>query len=251
MTRNFELKTRSQFLNLNQKRERWGIARLQEASQVRFQQLMGIKWARENCALDEIDDPVLWQQEALDSRREEMLTHHVEAARWVMETAVQQERMTLQDLMAVHRKMMGSCPSAGQFRVSDMQPLGDGHEPTEAPMVPQVVENALEWFTSDSFKEMHEVERMALMLIKLTDIHPFEDGNGKTLRLCSNFYLLKGGFPPAVIPSARASQYAIAIQNALRFYTQPLIDLLAEAVLQGLDFCLDEPPTPPGFPILQ
>jgi fido (protein-threonine AMPylation protein) len=251
MARNFELKTRSQFLILNQKRERWVAAKHKKSLQARLHQWMGVYWARENCALDEIDDLSLWRQEILDSRREELLAHHIQASRWLMAASDHQERLVLKDLLEVHRRMMGGCPSAGSFRVSDMEPLGEGHEPIDVLLVPRVVENALEWFTSDSFKEMHEVERMALMLIKLTDIHPFEGGNGKTLRLCSNFYLLKGGFPPAVIPVARASQYAIAIQNALRFHTQPLIDLLAEAVLQGLNFCLGDPPPPPGLPVLQ
>jgi len=108
----------------------------------------------------------------------------------------------------------------------------------------------LEWFNSDSFHEMHEVEKTALILIKLIDIWPFEEGNGRTLRLFANFFLLKSGYPPAIIPSDKAPQYAAAIQNSFRFHTQPLIDLLTEAVLQGLRYCLAEPTGPPQLHII-
>ena len=76
---------------------------------------------------------------------------------------------------------------------------------------------------------MHEVEKSALMLIKLLDVQPFDEANGRTLRLFSNFFLLKAGYPPAIIPASQADQYAVAIQRSLGFDTQPIIDLIAEA----------------------
>src|SRR6185295_1418116 len=111
-------------------------------------------------------------------------------------------------------------------------------------LVPDVVENALEWFKAESFRQMHEVERAALMLAKLVDIHPFAEANGSTIRLFSNFYLLKAGYPPAVISASKAGEYAIAIQSAIRLHTQAIIDLLTESVHEALCFCLDEPPPP-------
>jgi Fic family protein len=36
------------------------------------------------------------------------------------------------------------------------------------------------------------------------DIHPFNDGNGRTARLLTNLILIRGGYPPvAVRPSDR------------------------------------------------
>jgi len=117
-------------------------------------------------------------------------------------------------------------------------------------LVPDLVENALDWFRTESFHQMHEVEKMALMLAKLVDIHPFEEANGRTIRLVSNFYLLKAGYPPAVISASRASEYAIAIRSAMCFHTQPIIDLLTEALHQALAFCLNEPIPPPELKVL-
>ncbi len=90
--------------------------------------------------------------------------------------------------------------------------MAPGHEPTEAELVGPVIDNALGWFQSESFAQMHEVEKSALMLIKLLDVQPFDDANGRTLRLFSNFFLLKAGYPPAVIPASQASEYALALK---------------------------------------
>lgn len=251
MAGNIELRTKYQFAGLIERRNRWERLKQDPSAQQRFGQLIGPQWARNNCALDEIAHPSHWQREVLDENRILQLNRHVNAARWLLDCSRTRESVSSADLLELHRRMMeGIHPRAGRLRQSEIRPLGEGHEPIEAELVPYVIDNALEWFNSDSFHEMHEVEKAALVLIKLIDIHPFDDGNGRTLRLFSNFFLLRADYPPAVISSEKSSQYAIAIQNSLKFHTQPLIDLLADSVLQSFRFCLEEPSHPAELRIL-
>ena len=84
----------------------------------------------------------------------------------------------------------------------------------------------------------------------MLDVQPFDEANGRTLRLFSNFFLLKAGYPPAVIPASQASEYAVAVERALRFDTQPIIDLIADATDRSLRWCLGEPPAPPKLKVL-
>jgi fido (protein-threonine AMPylation protein) len=252
MAGDFELRTKYQFLGLIEKRDRWNALKNDPSAQHRFEHLVGLQWARHNCALDDRLELGLWQREALDEERVLQLARHMDAARWLLHHSHSQNSLSSSDLLEIHRLMLeGIDPNAGKYRETEIKPLGEGHEPTEPEMVPYVAENALEWFNSGSFHEMHEVEKTALVLIKFIDIWPFEEGNGRTLRLFSNFFLLKAGYPPAIIPPERAKQYAMAIQNSLRFHTQPLIDLLTDSVGQSLQYCLGEALAPPSLPVLQ
>ena len=319
MAGDFELRTKYQFLGLIEKRNRLGTLKDDPSALHRFDHLVGIEWARQNCALEDYlcksskvqgpfesgaltpspglpgtvpvprgfsspqpsspvseesmaalrrlpaegdhrirfalpntdSDPELWQRETLDEGRLLQLARHTDAARWLVHHSRTKNTLSSSDLLETHRLMLeGIALSAGKFRESEIKPLGVGHEPTEPEMIPSVTENALEWFSSDSFQEMHEVEKTALVLIKLIDIWPFEEGNGRTLRLFANIFLLKAGYPPAIIPPERASQYAVAIQHSLRFHTQPLIDLLTDSVDRGLHYCLGEAVPPPSLPVL-
>jgi Fic family protein len=252
MAGNIELRTKYQFAGLVEKRGWWNRLKQDPSALQRFCQLIGPEWAQHNCALDEMAQPSNWQREVLDEKRVLQLNRHINAAHWLLDCSKTRESLSSADLLELHRRMMeGIHGRAGRFRESEMKPLGEGHEPIEADLVPYVVDNALGWFNSDSFHEMHEVEKAALVLIKFVDIQPFDDGNGRTLRLFANFFLLRADYPPAIVSSERASQYAIAIQNSLRFHTQPLIDLLADSVLRSFQFCLGEPSPPAGLPILQ
>jgi fido (protein-threonine AMPylation protein) len=252
MAGDFELRTKYQFLGLIEKRDRWDALKNDPSAQHRFEHLTGLQWARHNCALDDRVEPELWHRETLDEERTLQVARHLEASRWLIHHSRSKNTLPSSDLLETHRLMMrGIDANAGKYRESEIKPLGEGHEPIEPELVPYVADNALEWFSSESFHEMHEVEKTALVLIKFIDIWPFEEGNGRTLRLFSNFFLLKAGYPPAVIPSDRARQYAVAIQNSLRFHTQPLIDLLTDSVGQGLQYCLGEAVPSPSLPVLQ
>jgi Fic family protein len=252
MAGKFELRTRHQFAGIVEKRNRWMGLRAQPAARDRWERLVGPYWARQNCALEEVSDAAAWQPEVLDGRRTLQLQSHMASAQTLIRFTEERKFLFPKDLLEIHRLLLSDSEAnsnAGNYRQRETKSLGEGHEPTDVELVPAIVANALEWFGADSFAEMHEVEKTALMLIKLIDIQPFDESNGKTLRLFCNFFLLKAGYPPAIISPARASQNAIAIQNALRFHTQPMIDLIAEAVEQGLGYLLDEP-TPPKLTVL-
>lgn len=251
MAERFELRTRHQFAGLIERRDRWVRMRDQPEALARFEQLTGPDWARQNHDLDAVSDTVLWQAETPDASRASQLQCHFAAVQTLLCLADEKEFLAADDLLELHRVLLsGANPQAGEFRQQEATPLAPGHEPTEAELVAPVIDNALGWFQSESFAQMHEVEKSALMLIKLLDVQPFDEANGRTLRLFCNFFLLKAGYPPAVIPGSQSSQYVLAIQSSLRFETQPIVDLIADATDRSLRWCLGEPPAPPKLKVL-
>ena len=251
MTEKFELRTRHQFAALMERRDRWVRIRNEPEARARFEHLAGPEWARQNLGLEARSDDALWQAETLDPSRLVQLQSHIASARTLLSLGQQKQFLTRDDLLELHRVLCSAFhPSAGEFRQREGTPLSQEHQPTEPDLIAPLIDNALTWFQSDSFAEMHEIEKSALMLIKLLDIQPFEECNGPSLRLFSTFAMLKAGYPPTVIPAGRTNEYALAVQRSFRFDTQPIIDVIAEAADWSLRWCLGDPPAPPMLKVL-
>ncbi len=69
-------------------------------------------------------------------------------------------------------------------------------------------------------------------------IHPFDDGNGRTARLLTNYVLLRSGLPPMVIKSAERDRYIGALQNADVGRMEPLAGFMLENVLWSLGLAI-------------
>ncbi|MYC83131.1 MAG: Fic family protein [Acidobacteria bacterium] len=247
----FELKTRRLFGGIIEQRGRWTQRQGAPGANEAFERLTGDVWAGHNCALDHSGKG---NTPLPESRQDERRRHHechVKAWRWFLERAQQSAAPTPADLRNLHSRLMGQSQGhPADYRHGPAAPLLETHDPAEPELVPQLVDAALEWCRADSFAEMHEVEQAALVLLKLTDIQPFDRDNGKTLRLFSNFFLVKAGYPPAVIRSELAGRYSMALQKALCYQTGPLVELLTESVAFSLGYCLGEPPGPPSLVVL-
>ena len=203
----FELKTRRLFAGIIGQRDRWTQRQGAPGANAAFERLTGEVWARHNCALDPSGEGTAPLPE---SRQDEGRRHHerhVKAWRWFLEIAQQSAAPTPADLRNLHSRLMGqSQDRPADYRQAPAAPLLESHDPAEPELVPRLVDTALQWCRADSFAEMHEVEQAALVLLKLTDIQPFDRHNGMTLRVFSNFFLVRAGYPPAVIRSELAGR---------------------------------------------
>ncbi len=68
-------------------------------------------------------------------------------------------------------------------------------EPTKPHLTPKEMQELIEW-TDEAFKEkiFHPLLVIANFIMEFLAIHPFQDGNGRTSRVLTNFLMLKYGY---------------------------------------------------------
>src|SRR5262249_43026661 len=64
---------------------------------------------------------------------------------------------------------------------------------------------------------------------RFTQIHPFQDGNGRVARAISSLVLLRAGWFPLVIDRNERADYIDALERADEDNLKPLVDLFASA----------------------
>jgi Fic family protein len=72
---------------------------------------------------------------------------------------------------------------------------------------------------------------------RLAEIHPFDDGNGRTARLLMNLILIRGGYPPVAVRPEDRPAYIAALQHSQAGKGAESFDLL---LYQRLDETLGE-----------
>lgn len=72
---------------------------------------------------------------------------------------------------------------------------------------------------------------------RLADIHPFNDGNGRTARLLMNLILIRGGYPPVAVRPEDRLEYLRALQQSQAGQGTWAFDLL---LYRRLEATLDE-----------
>jgi len=121
----------------------------------------------------------------------------------------------------------------GRIRFFDVQIHGSKHVPPKHNQVKVLLLNMHKWWSSSKNK-LHPFELAALVHHKLTWIHPFEDGNGRTARAVMNFVLMKKGFPMFFIPFEKREEYYNLLEKAdeedYKRYVKGMLSLIIDQV---------------------
>jgi len=105
--------------------------------------------------------------------------------------------------------------AAGTYRKHQVFITGTEYVPPAAKEVPSLMAAF-----ADELKRkqntLHPVEFAAWAHRRLIDIHPFQDGNGRTARLLMNLILINKGYCIVSIPPVLRHEYITALQQAQR-----------------------------------
>jgi Fic family protein len=139
---------------------------------------------------------------------------HYDAIRYVRELAREKTPLTEGDVRNLHRLIMQrSRPDIGG-RYADLARYvrtDQGRHMFPSPAeIPSLMGDFAAWLGSappapEAAFQAHS---------RLVDIHPFNDGNGRTARLVMNLILLRAGYPPIAVRPEDRTLYIRALQEA-------------------------------------
>jgi Fic family protein len=139
-----------------------------------------------------------------------------EAIRYVRDLARRRVPLAEMDVRNLHRLvMLRSAPDmAGRYADQGRYVLTDaGRHAFPSPAeVPALMGEFARWLAMAA-----DVPETAFTAHRrLVEIHPFNDGNGRTARLLMNLVLIRGGYPPVAVRPADRGAYLAALQVAQR-----------------------------------
>lgn len=100
---------------------------------------------------------------------------------------------------------------AGRYRNLDVRAAGTEHVYPPHYQVPALMAEFAAWIASPAAQSLHPIEFASQTHYRLVSIHPFRDGNGRAGRLLMNLFLVRAGYPIAVITNARRAIYIEAL----------------------------------------
>lgn len=131
----------------------------------------------------------------------------------------------------------GTEDNAGAYRTGNVMITGAKHSPPEAHEIPHLMRSFILWLGTNQSK-LHPIEFAAIAHHKLTHIHPFFDGNGRTARMLMSLILFHHGYPLVIILKNDRKKYYEALAKADGDNFKPIVTLVAQAVERSLNIYL-------------
>ena len=109
-------------------------------------------------------------------------------------------------------------------------------EPFETPAK---MHDLIDWFRTERQNQNLDPILFAIEFhYRFIRIHPFDDGNGRTVRILMNFILMQYGYPPAIIRTDMKEWYLAALEQADTWDLWTFFEYVTREVIRSLDVML-------------
>jgi Fic family protein len=174
------------------------------------------------------------------SLKEHFETHdHSKALNYLYSIVDNRSGISSGDILSLHQRVMINTDDdfAGRIRNGGVRIGGANFTPPNASKVSDMLDELMEYVTSNP--DGLDVIKMATVFHhKFVWIHPFFDGNGRTVRLAMNLFLIRNGFPPAIILATDRKKYYAALQLANKQDIGKLLLLMCQSLERSLNLYL-------------
>lgn len=168
----------------------------------------------------------------------EVLNHH-EALEFVENLASSNAPLEGRTILEVHALVLQRIEKefAGRYRTSGVRITNANFTPPNALKVDELMDELLAWVNTEAL-ELNPLVRAAIFHHRFVWIHPFFDGNGRTVRLIYNLLLMHAGYPPAIILANDRKKYYDALNKANLGDYSKLLLIVLQAEERSLDIYL-------------
>lgn len=147
------------------------------------------------------------------------------------------------DILSLHALVLRSIEEdfAGRLRNGGVRISGANFVPPNANKVSDLLDELIDFINTNPL-QLNDIELATVFHHKLVWIHPFFDGNGRTVRLVMNLLLMRCGFPPAIILKNDRKKYYEALNQANAGNYQKLTLLMCQALERTLNIYINALP---------
>lgn len=152
-------------------------------------------------------------------------------------------KLNSKDILSLHALVLRAIEDdfAGRLRNAGVRISGANFVPPNARKVSQLLDELIIFINKNPLK-LNTIELSAVFHHRFVWIHPFFDGNGRTVRLVMNLLLMKEGFPPAIILKNDRKKYYDALNQANNGNYSKLMLLMCQASERTLNIYLSALP---------
>lgn len=170
--------------------------------------------------------------------------NHEKAIYYLNEIVNDDYKLRSIDILSLHNLVLRTIEDdfAGRIRNAGVRISGANFVPPNANKVSDLLDELIQ-FVNDNPLQLNDIELATIFHHKLVWIHPFFDGNGRTVRLAMNLLLLRKGFPPAIILKNDRKKYYEALNQANKGNYQKLTLLMCQALERTVNIYLTSIPS--------
>jgi Fic family protein len=168
----------------------------------------------------------------------ETFNHH-KAIQLLYKLVDESNQLTARELLNIHEIVLNNIEDeyAGRLRNGGVRIGGANFTPPPAAKVSDLIDE-LVLFVQENVESYNIIELVTLFHHRFVWIHPFFDGNGRTVRLAMNLIFMRAGFPPAIILKNDRKKYYEALNQANSGNYKKLLLLMIQAVERSLNIYL-------------